>query len=217
MEFMDEAVERVKNIWEDCAHAPFVEEMGKGTLDKEKFLDYIVQDSIYLRGYVKEFAHALTKATTLKDMQDYYEAMGFVNDSENKTRLDYLKDHGMCDADVDHQKPHRQCADYLAFLEENGSKGEEEIMMAVMPCMMGYHHVFKTLAKQRPEVFDSYYGPLVKDYASQAFKDCCDFWEKKVNLKCNDLSSSRKEELIEIFTQASLHELAFWQMAGGER
>ena len=62
MTFMDETIDKSISIWDDCANEKFLNEMADGTLDKKKFYDYIIQDSIYLRGYLKEFAFAMTKA-----------------------------------------------------------------------------------------------------------------------------------------------------------
>lgn len=91
MTFMDETIDKSMSIWEDCCNEKFLNEMADGTLDRKKFYDYIIQDSIYLRGYLKRFAFAMTKASTLEDMKLYYSLLGYVNDGENVTRLNYLK------------------------------------------------------------------------------------------------------------------------------
>ena len=100
----------------------FVRAMGEDTLDREMFLDYIVQDSIYLRDYLKVFAYAITKSDTLRDMQLYYQLLGYVNDGENVTRLNYLKDLGITDAQVDQMAKRGPCADYCRFLVETAAR-----------------------------------------------------------------------------------------------
>ena len=75
--------------------------MGEGTLDRQAFLDYIVQDSLYLRDYLKAYAMALFKSQTLRQMQVFYSVLGYVNDGENATRLRYLSEAGLTDDDVD--------------------------------------------------------------------------------------------------------------------
>lgn len=215
MTFMEETVAGVQEIWDACADSGFLKEMAEGTLPKKKFFDYIVQDSIYLRGYLKEFAFAMTKSNTLKEMQMYYSLLGYVNDGENTTRLNYLKEYGMTDADVDNTAMRPQCKAYLDFLFENAVNGtQEEILMATMPCMLGYSYVFETLKRRAPQVLEGFFAPLVNDYACEGYRECCAFWADVVNSKCSDLSDERKSQLREIFKQASLHELYFWQMAG---
>lgn len=218
MTFMDETIDKSISIWDDCANEKFLNEMADGTLDKKKFYDYIIQDSIYLRGYLKEFAFAMTKASTLEEMKLYYSLLGYVNDGENVTRLNYLKECGMTDADVDRTEMRRQCRDYLDFLFKNAKDGEQEdILMATMPCMMGYNYVFEALKKRAPQVMEGFYAPLVADYTSDDYRECCSFWKDICNQKCGSLSSERKSQLQQTFKQASLHELYFCQMAGEDR
>lgn len=215
MKFMDQIIQNSLPLWEEAANEPFLEEMGKGTLDRQQFLDYIVQDSIYLRDYLKAFAMAIFKSRSLKEMQVFYSVLGFVNDSENETRLKYLADNGMTDADVEQVEKKPACQAYTQFLIDIAQQEEiPEILMAVMPCMLGYYYVFDSVRKRFPAVMDSYFGPLVADYTSDLYKECCDVWTDFCNQVCQDLDQERKERLNQLFLMASKHELYFWQMAG---
>ena len=42
-----------KDIWQSYLKHPFLVEMGEGTLDKEKFRKYLIQDFLYLKEYAK--------------------------------------------------------------------------------------------------------------------------------------------------------------------
>lgn len=217
MSFMDQVIARSKPLWDAAADERFLRQMGEGTLDRQQFLDYIIQDSIYLRDYLRAFAMGIVKARSLKEMQVFYSVLGYVNDSENATRLQYLKDGGLTDADVETMDKKPACAAYTSFLLEMAEKEEvPEILMAVMPCMVGYYDVFQTLLKRYPEVLNGYYKPLVLDYTSDMYKSCCDYWTAYCDEVCADLPEERKERLSEIFEAASRQELYFWQMAGGK-
>lgn len=215
MAFMKSVIADSMHLWDAAANTGFLEEMGKNTLDKQKFLEYIVQDSIYLRDYLKAYAMAIFKSRSLKEMQVFYSVLGFVNDSENATRLKYLADYGMTDADVENAPKKAACAAYTKFLLDTARQEEiPEILMAVMPCMLGYYHVFRVLLERYPSVLDTYYGPLVLDYTSEYYKASCDRWTAYCDTVCGDLDDRRKEKLNEIFKMASRHELYFWEMAG---
>lgn len=217
MTFMDRIIADSLKLWEDAANEDFLEKMGTGTLEKKRFYDYIVQDSIYLRDYLKAFAMAIFKSRSLREMQVFYSVLGFVNDSENATRLRYLADNGMTDDDVEKAIRKPACAAYTSFLTGTAEKEDiPEILMAVMPCMLGYHFVFSRLLERHPGVLDTYYGPLVADYTSSYYKECCDYWTSYCNEVCSGLDESRKERLDSLFQEASRHELYFWQMAGGK-
>lgn len=217
MTFMDEVISESLPLWDAAANEEFLDKLGDGTLDRKTFYEYIVQDSIYLRDYLKAFAMAMFKSRTLKEMQVFYSILGYVNDSENATRLNYLKDYGLTDAQVDEVAKKPACAAYTKFLVDTAkSEDVPEILMAVMPCMLGYRYVFESVLKRHPEVTNSYYGPLVADYTSEFYVQCCEYWTEYCNEACAGISGDRKRKLIELFKQASEHELLFWQMANNK-
>lgn len=217
MSFMEEVIAGSKPLWDAAANSDFIEQMGKGTLDKAKFLDYMVQDSLYLRDYARAYAIAMFKSHTLQEIQVFYSVLGFVNEHENATRLRYLSDAGLTDADVENIPKKPACAAYTGFLIKTAQEEEiPEILMAVMPCMLGYYDVFERLVQRYPQVLDSYFGPLVRDYTAPGYGESCKIWTDYCEKACKDLDAARKEKLKEIFKEASAHELYFWEMAGGK-
>lgn len=215
MSLMEDITRESMGLYDAAADAVFLSELGEGTLDRAKFLDYIVQDSIYLRDYMKAFAAGMFKSRTLRDMQFFYSVLGFVNDSENETRLKYLRDGGLTDDDVERIEKKDACRAYTSFLIDTAVNGTlEEILMAVMPCMTGYEYVFRKTLERHPGVLDTYYGPLVRDYTSPIYSECCRAWEAYCDKIAADYPD--KEKLSRIFREAANHELMFWKMAGGE-
>ena len=112
MSLMEEITGASMDLFEAAADEAFLEELGTGRLDRKKFLDYIVQDSIYLRDYMKAFAMGMFRSRTLRDMQFFYSVLGFVNDSENETRLKYLSDGSLTDDDVERIEKKEACRNY---------------------------------------------------------------------------------------------------------
>lgn len=217
MSFMDKVIKNSLDLWEAAANESFVENMGKNILDKDQFYDYIIQDSLYLRDYIKAYAMGIFKSSSLKEMQIFYSALGFANDSENCTRLKYLEDINMTDDDVEKFQKKPACENYTRFLLETAENEDiPEILMAVMPCMLGYFYVFNKLINKYPSVRETYFAPLVSDYTSEQYKNCCEYWTDYCNTVCSDLNSERKQKLTDIFREASRHELYFWQMAGNK-
>ena len=217
MTFMETVIADSMPLWEAAAHSDFVEQMGKGVLDRGKFVDYMIQDSLYLRDYARAYAMAMFKSHTLQEMQVFYSVLGFVSDHENVTRLKYLADAGLTDADVEKIPKKPACAAYTDFLVKTAQEEEiPEILMAVMPCMLGYYDVFKKLEARYPEVLNSYYGPLVRDYIAPGYGESCKIWTDYCDQVCQGLDDERKNKLTAIFRAASEHELYFWEMAGGK-
>lgn len=213
MTFMEEVASGADEIWQQCAKVSFLTEMGEGTLSPQRFLNYIVQDSIYLRDYLRVHAMALFKSRTLKEMKMFYSELSFVNDSENATRLKYLNDNDMTDDDVEGMVKLPACKAYTDFLLECAvNKDIPEILMALIPCMVGYYEVFRIIRRKYPQVMNSYFGNLVEDYTSDGYRESCQRWMKFTDDICRDLDEKRKEELKSIYLKSSMLELRFWKM-----
>lgn len=137
MAFMKDILTRNIPIWEECAATPFVQEVQTGKLPLEKFKRYMIQDSIYLKNYARIYGKAIFHADTLREIQLYYSMLNFVNDTESEVRLDYLKQFCMTDNDIELIAPLPENQNYIDFMFEIASHGKnEEILMAVLPCML---------------------------------------------------------------------------------
>ena len=108
----------------------------------------------------------------------------------------------------------------IDFMFEIASHGKnEEILMAVLPCMLSYSYIFRKLAAV-PTSRQSRYWDFIKDYADEQYAESCKEWSAFAEHKCAGLSvANKKYQLLpaflfpDIFEKASLLELAFWKMA----
>lgn len=100
MPFVSALVQEDLPVWQQCLDTEFLRRMEDGTLDEACFKGYIVEDSLYLREYAKVFAWGMTKARTMETLRNYYSLLGFVQESEDVTRLHYLKQFGLSEADL---------------------------------------------------------------------------------------------------------------------
>ena len=190
-----------------------MQEVQTGKLPLEKFKRYMIQDSIYLKNYARIYGKAIFHADTLREIQLYYSMLNFVNDTESEVRLDYLKQFCMTDNDIELIAPLPENQNYIDFMFEIASHGKnEEILMAVLPCMLSYSYIFRKLAAV-PTSRESRYWDFIKDYADEQYAESCKEWSAFAEYKCAGLSEANKKYLADIFEKASLLELAFWKMA----
>ena len=66
MKTTERLMNAAKDIWQAYNEHPFVLGIQNGTLDKEKFRFYIIQDYLYLEEYAKVFAVGVAKAKSLE-------------------------------------------------------------------------------------------------------------------------------------------------------
>ena len=215
MNVVNECIKDSIDLWNDCLDADFIIQMQNGSLKKEIFLKYLIQDSLYLRDYIKTFAYAFIKCKNWKQMQFFASSINYVNDGENLTRLNYLREFNLDDNDIDKMKKTKECEDYTNFLLNIGrNESVPCILMSVLPCMLGYQYVFERISKKSPHLLSGYYSNLVKDYISNEYKKTSNEWVNFTNSICESISENDIPKLKSIFYKASKHELLFWKMLG---
>lgn len=212
MTFMKEVLNQNIPIWNECANTPFIRELQSGTLSFEKFKCYMIQDSIYLKHYARIYGKAMYHSTTLKDIQLYYSILSFLTEEESSVRLNYLKQFGITDDDIELIQPLPRNQNYIDFLLEIAERGNIcEMLMAGLPCLLSYSYIFRKIATE-PETTDSRYWDLIQDYSDEQYFEKCKCWCDFADKKCEILSDNEKDNLRSIFEKASLFELKFWQM-----
>lgn len=213
MSFMKETLNQALPIWNACTETPFVQEVKNGTLPMEKFKYYMIQDSIYLKHYARVYGKAMYHSTKLKDIQLLYSVLCFVTDTESAVRLNYLKQFGLADDDIESIAPLPENQHYIDFMLDIADEGNvNKILMAVLPCMLSYSYIFCKIAAD-PETKKSRYWDFIEDYADECYVEDCKLWSAFADEKCVSLPDHEKKELTAIFEKASLLELNFWKMA----
>lgn len=213
MSFMKETVAQSLPIWDACLNSPFIRELKEGTLPPDKFHLYMIQDSIYLKHYARVYGKAIYHAASLRDIQVFYSMLSFLTESESAVRLRYLSDAGLTDDDIEDYPPLPENQNYINFMMETASRGNiNEILMAVLPCMLSYSYLFRALVSGAEPVSPVYFD-FITDYADDGYHRACISWSQFADAKCAGLSQEEKSALQAIFRQGSLLELDFWNMA----
>ncbi len=219
MSFVADCVKDSMPIWQTCLEGEFLSRLEAGTLPDDCFAGYIVDDSLYLREYAKVFAAGILRSSTLAEIRTYYSFLSFVNNEEESTRIDYLREMGLSDEAIEGlpQRPeNRAYTDFMINAVQNGRTGAE-CMMAVLPCMISYAWIFHTIVDRTPAIRQTKYWPLVRDYADPGYDQACRRWSDYTNQICQHLDPEQKARCLEIFRQSSLHELHFWEMSARPR
>lgn len=217
--FVSALVQADLPVWEQCLQAEFLQKMENGTLSEDCFKSYLVEDSLYLREYAKIFAWGMTKATTMAAMRTYYSLLSFVQENEDLTRLRYLEQYGLREADIQSLPLRLESRAYLDCMIDAArtGEGEAECLMACLPCMLSYGWLFQKLLQRSPAVKDTYYGALVLDYAGPGYDAACRAWAERAEAACTGLSPERAARCRAIFRACSEHELHFWEMCATPR
>ncbi|MBR5312442.1 MAG: thiaminase II [Clostridia bacterium] len=205
-------------IWK-CYHGhPFVQGIKNGTLDKEKFRFYIIQDYLYLEDYAKTFAVGVAKAKSLRTANLFAKYIPVMN-GELDVHSGYLARLGVTQEEIDSTPRSIGNLSYTSYmLRVAYEEGEAEILAAILVCAYSYEVIAKNIVKDRPDsVRDEFYGDWIKGYTNDDYSRENVILMEELNRLTENYTEKQLQHLAGIFTACSRYELMFWDMAWNTR
>lgn len=217
MKFSQRLVEKVVPLWQKNHMHPFVQGIGDGTLEKEKFRFYMIQDYLFLIDYAKLFAIGAVKAKDLVTMGKFAALLDATINEEMELHRQYANRFGISLNELEAAKPSPTTlayTHYMLHVSQNGTLAE--LVSSLLPCMWSYWEIGKALNEREGADEHEFYGEWIKMYASDDFG--------KLALWCIDLldelaegkSESELDTLEEIFLNTTRFEFMFWEMSYNE-
>lgn len=216
MLFTDYLYENSKEVWDKYIEHPFLIELGEGTLDKEKFRKYLIQDYLYLIEYAKVYAMACVKSRNMKELKKFHNGVAGSIETETANHIMYLKDFGENIENMEFKyKLNMTNESYTSYMKSISVTGTiEEIVAAVLPCTWSYNYIgLKLKEKYKDKLEGNFFESWIETYASDEYVAFKNEWLDFTNELCENLPQDTKEKLKDIFLRASKYELEFWNMA----
>ncbi|MDU4861044.1 MAG: thiaminase II [Terrisporobacter othiniensis] len=204
-----------KKIWDEYLKHPFIVEMGKGILDKEKFRNYLVQDYLYLLDYAKVYAMGLIKSDDVNHMKFFKDSVNGIMEDESATHIAYLKELGEDIKTLQRHKLKLENENYTNFMKSVALTGDiQDLIIAVLPCAWSYYYIAKEMKEiYKDNLENNYYAAWIDSYSCEEYRMCAKENIDLANELCVNIDDNKKEKLKEIFIKGSLYEMEFWQMA----
>lgn len=214
MKLSEKLYESVEEIWNGYYTHPFVQELGYGTLDIDKFRFYMIQDYLYLLEYVKVFALGIVKSKEEKWMREFSRMVHTTLDGEMDIHKEYMTRLGITQEEIKEARQslaNRSYTSYMLEIAYNG--GPLEILVAILSCAWSYGKIGAYLSTIEGAKEHAFYGEWVKGYAGEEYaretKDMISF----VDEMGKDATAAEIEHLKDIFIRCSRYEYAFWDMS----
>jgi len=200
-----------ESVYRQILAHPFLAGLTDGSLDRESFRFYVVEDAYYLT----EFARALSLAASKAPRDEWIvafnrDAIGSL-EAERALHEGYFRDFGLSEEELRSRPPAPTTLAYTSYLlaTAHGSPFAETLS-AVLPCYWIYAEVGKALAhKGSPHPL---YQRWIDNYASEAY-------EKTVEAVLGIMDDAATEEgpaargrMIRHFVTTSRYEWMFWDM-----
>lgn len=215
MKFTDYLYEEAKDVWGEYLKHPFLIEIGKGTLPKDKFKNYLIQDYLYLIEFARVFAMGIVKSETIEDMKFFNEAVEGTIEDETAVHISYMNKLNISKKYAQTSKYDMVTTSYTSYMQSVSITGDlKALVVSTLPCTWSYNFIGNYIAKNYEDYLeDNFYGDWIKMYADEEFNNVANKWIDYTNKICENVDEKEKEKLKDIFIKSSLYELEFWNMA----
>lgn len=200
------------DIWEKYLTHPFITGIGDGSLDREKFCYYTVQDYLYLLNYSKIFALGVCKAEDEAMMRDFARYLQEILNSEMGIHFEYLKKYEINHWDLAQtKKANLVNISYTNYMISKAYEGgQKEVLCILAACALSYEFIARHLLANHP-CNDDFYAPWVKAYASEEYSKINHWLSLNLDKYSNNIDKKALDNLVNIFRNCSLYEYDFWQ------
>lgn len=191
---------------------PFVEGLGDGSLEVERFKNWVRQDYRYLKEYSRIFAWAVCKAHDLETMGWYAKVLDLTLNVEMGLHRQYAERFGITPAELEAEPIWPTARAYTDFLVRTAADGDlADLTAALLPCAWGYAYVGHHLARTgKPD--DQRYTDWIAMYSSDDFGGAVQWLKEQMEKLGDGASAEKRARLTEIFVTSTRYEWMFWEM-----
>lgn len=212
MTFSEEAWTRIAPLYQEILQMPFNQELAGGTLPREKFIHYMLQDAQYLIHFGKALAITGARAPDPDAIIRFTHSAEACIVVERALHEGFFKTYGISTKAALAAKPSPTCSHYINYLLATAHNAPYEVAVAaLLPCFWIYGEVGKHLLEIAAP--DNPYQAWIETYADEEFEEGI----RKVIKIADSASASTtpviRERMLEAFERASLLEWMFWDSA----
>ena len=217
MSFTSELRQKANNIWEANFNHPFVQEIGNGTLPREKFVFYLKQDYIYLIDFARYFALIAARASNLTLMTGFAELLHSTLKYEMDLHRGICAEFGISAEELEKTEAMPDTLNYTSFLIKSALLGTTgEMLAGFLPCAWGYVEIAQRLKKKGlPD--ERHYRQWVETYSSDEFDGLVLYYRSILDEYAKTASAEETARMQDVFRTSSKLEYMFWEMAWKER
>lgn len=212
MTFSKEAWGRIEPLYQEILAMPFNQELAAGSLSRERFIHYMLQDAHYLVNFGKALAVTGARAPDPDAMIQFTHSAEACVVVERALHEGFFKDFGISPADAVATKPSPTCSHYVNYLLATAHNAPYEVSVAaLLPCFWIYGEVGKHLLKIA--AVDNPYQAWIDTYADEAFEDGIRKVIAITDRVAEATTPAIRDQMFEAFKRASLLEWMFWDSA----
>lgn len=206
------------SVWHDYVNHPFVLGLGDGSLPHQSFLNYLIQDYIFLMHFSRAWAMAIVKADTVEEMRTAAATVNALINEEIQLHTQICQREGISEEELFNASESPENLAYTRYVIDAGVSGDLlDLLAALAPCVFGYGEIGLNLAAG--ENTSPTYREWIDTYAHDDYQQVCVSVSALIEnavakrLGSNPEMSPRWPSLCDRFTTATRLEIDFWGMS----
>ncbi|WP_420889893.1 thiaminase II [Geobacillus kaustophilus] len=169
MSFAKQLRQAADPIWQASFRHPFVQELGQGTLAREKFRYYVMQDAYYLRHFARVQAIGAAKSPDLATTARLAHHAQSTCEAELSLHETFAELLGITEEERAAFIPAPTAYAYTSHMYRAAYEGHlGDVIAAILPCYWLYYEIGERLKMCRPN--DPIYEKWIGTYSSDWFR-----------------------------------------------
>jgi thiaminase (transcriptional activator TenA) len=201
----------IEDIYAAILDHPFIAGLTDGTLERNAFRFYVVQDAHYLREYARALSVASARAPSEPDIAMFAEHAAGAIEVERSLHESFFRDLGLSGEKVAATPMAPTNLAYTSYLLATAYGGSfPEALGALLPCYWIYWEVGKELLKAGSP--DPLYRRWIETYGGEEFAAVVRAVLSLTDRIGPELGEAERERVAERFVTTSRYEWTFWDM-----
>lgn len=211
-QFSEAAWQRTARLRQAIDALDFNTELAAGTLSRERFQGYIVQDALYLGQYSRVLAIAGAKGPDAATLNAFGACALEAVAVEQALHERYLTEFGVDPGRLAEAEPSPDCLGYTSFLLATAYHDPWEVLIAaLLPCFWIYWDVGTRIAQRTAA--DNPYRAWIDTYADEGFGEAVRTVIGITDRAAAATTVSVQTRMMTAFIRSTQYEFLFWDGA----
>ena len=196
----------------------FVNLLSSDTLKEKFFLNYLIQDYLFLIQFSKAWSLAVLKSDTLEEMKIAANTVNDLINFEMELHIKLCGSYNISKNDLESANEENENIAYTRYVLELGYSGDFlDLLSALAPCVLGYGEI--GMNGKNLKIKTLMYQKWIDTYSSDEYQDVCKNVANLIDqafllrLGSDYVNTYKWNKVNKIFNKATLLEIDFWNMA----
>jgi thiaminase/transcriptional activator TenA len=210
--FSQAAWDRTARLRRAIHDLKFNTELADGSLSRERFQHYIVQDALYLGQYARVLALAGVRGPDSATLHAFAKSALEAVAVEQELHERYLRDFGIDPARLADAEPSPECLGYTSFLLATAYHDPWEVLVAaLLPCFWVYWDVGTAIATRAAAA--NPYRAWIDTYADEGFGAAVRLVIEIADRAAAAATPATVDRMMTAFLRSTQYEFLFWDGA----